>query len=312
MSKLLIDEQPLQFLPSLAKALGNSDKALMLQQINYWLNNPKSGKLFEDRKWVRNTVAEWHQQFPWIAEKTVQRYLKELEDKGVILTCNLNKLKFDRTKWYTIDFNELDKLVNSKGQNGQMEQDCESQRKGTSSPVQKGTDSPAQKGTSSPKQYHRLPETSSKTSTENNKGPAQPGTLSAQRREVIAYLNEKTRKHFKADADGNKKAINPRLKEGYTVADMKHIIDVKYAEWHGVTFQNGQPGDNYLKPETLFRASKIEGYNNQQLPSKQPQRRTPYGRQHIEEPLPDWAKKPNESKKKLTKAEWDRLFYDKG
>lgn len=141
--------------------------------------------------------------------------------------------------------------------------------------------------------------------------PAQP-SIAAQRREVIAYLNEKTGKRFKPDADGNKKAINPRLKEGYTVADMKRIIDVKYAEWHGVTFQNGQPGDNYLKPETLFRESKIEGYNNQQLPSKQPQRRTPYGRQHIEEPLPDWAKKPNESKKQLTKAEWDRLFYDKG
>lgn len=41
MSKLLINEQPLQFLPTLAKVLGNSDKALILQQIQYWLNNPK-------------------------------------------------------------------------------------------------------------------------------------------------------------------------------------------------------------------------------------------------------------------------------
>lgn len=289
MSKLLIDEQPLLFLPSLAKALKNSDKALMLQQINYWLNNPQSGKVSNGRKWIRNTVAEWHQQFPWIAEKTVQRYLKELEEKGILLTCNLNKLKFDRTKWYTIDFNELDKLVDSKGQIDQMEGDYESQRKGTDSPVQKGTDSPTQKGTTSPEQYHRLPETSSKTSTDTNKGQAQPGTLAAQRREVINYLNEKTGKHFKPDADGNKKAINPRLKEGYTVADMKHIIDVKYAEWHGVIFENGQPGDNYLKPETLFRASKIEGYNNQQVPAQRVKRR--YGHQHIEEPLPDWAGK---------------------
>lgn len=310
MSKLLINEQPLQFLPTLAKALGNSDKALILQQINYWLNNPNSGKEVNGHKWIRNTVNEWHQQFPWIAEKTVQRYLKDLEGKGILVARNLNKLKFDRTKWYTIDFDELDKLVNTKGQFDQMEGDGEPQRKGTTRPNQKGTDSPTQKGTISPHQYHRLPETSSENSTENNKALAQPGTLSAQRREVIKYLNEKTGKHFKPDADGNKKAINPRLKEGYTVADMKHIIDVKYAEWHGVVFANGQPGDNYLRPETLFRVSKIEGYINQQVPVKGTHNRPKYGHQHIEEPLPDWAKKQDKPKKQLSDAERKRLIYD--
>lgn len=168
MSKLLIDEQPLQFLPSLAKVLGNSDKALILQQINYWLNNPKVGIVANGRRWIRNTVEEWHKQFPWIATKTVQRYLKDLEEKGILLTCNLNKLKFDRTKWYAIDYNELDKLTNALGQSDQMEEDSQDQRKGTDSPVENGTPSPLQKGTDSPKQYHRLPETTSKTTTENS------------------------------------------------------------------------------------------------------------------------------------------------
>ncbi|MDE7040778.1 MAG: conserved phage C-terminal domain-containing protein [Limosilactobacillus sp.] len=87
-------------------------------------------------------------------------------------------------------------------------------------------------------------------------------TLAAQRREVIDYLNKKTDSHFKPNADGNKRVIDPRLKEDYTVADMKMIIDAMYVLWHGKTFNNGQPGDNYLKPETLFRVSKIEGYLN--------------------------------------------------
>ena len=152
MSKLLINEQPLQFLPTLAKVLGNSDKALILQQIQYWLNNPKVGKEADGRKWIRNTVEEWHKQFPWIASKTVQRYLKDLEGKGILLTNNLNKLKFDRTKWYTIDYNELDKLTNALGQSDQMEGDSQDQRKGTDSP----------------EQYHRLPETTHKTTTENS------------------------------------------------------------------------------------------------------------------------------------------------
>ena len=111
----------------------------------------------------------------------------------------------------------------------------------------------------------------------SNKGSAQPPHLSAQRKEVIDYLNKKTGKRFKPNADGNKRVIDPRLKDGYTVDDLKHIIDVKYAQWHGKTFSNGQLGDNYLRPETLFRVSKIEGYLNEEMPKHK-----------SKEPTPDW------------------------
>lgn len=111
----------------------------------------------------------------------------------------------------------------------------------------------------------------------SNKGSAQPPHLSAQRKEVIDYLNKKTGKRFKPNADGNKRVIDPRLKDGYTVDDLKHIIDVKYAQWHGKTFSNGQLGDNYLRPETLFRVSKIEGYLNEEIPKHK-----------SKEPTPDW------------------------
>lgn len=122
----------------------------------------------------------------------------------------------------------------------------------------------------------------------SNKGSAQPPHLSAQRKEVIDYLNKKTGKRFKPNADGNKRVIDPRLKDGYTVDDLKHIIDVKYAQWHGKTFSNGQLGDNYLRPETLFRVSKIEGYLNEEIPKHK-----------SKEPTPDWfnQKEPKPVKK---------------
>lgn len=91
---------------------------------------------------------------------------------------------------------------------------------------------------------------------------AQPDTLAQQRREVIEYLNKKTDSKFKPNAKGNKSVIDPRLKEGYTVDDMKMIIDAMYSKWHGNKFSNGSLGDDYLRPETLFRVSKIEGYLN--------------------------------------------------
>lgn len=98
--------------------------------------------------------------------------------------------------------------------------------------------------------------------TNKRSSQAEPDTLSSQCKEVIEYLNEKTGKHFKPNAKGNRDAIYPRLKEGYTVEDMKIVVDNMYSSWHGIRFRNGELGDNYLKPDTLFRPSKIDGYRN--------------------------------------------------
>lgn len=110
---LLISEPPLQVIPSLAVALKSSDKAIMLQQIHYWLLRSKN--IVDGHRWVFNTVKGWHEQFPWLAEKTVQRYLKDLCDRGLLITANYNKANFDRTKWYRINYDALDKLTYSKG-----------------------------------------------------------------------------------------------------------------------------------------------------------------------------------------------------
>lgn len=110
---LLISEPPLQVIPSLAVALKNSDKAIILQQIHYWLQ--RSNNIVDGHRWVFNTAKGWQKQFPWITAKTVQRYLKDLCDRGLLITGNYNKANFDRTKWYRIDYDALDKLGNSIG-----------------------------------------------------------------------------------------------------------------------------------------------------------------------------------------------------
>lgn len=108
-SSLLINEPPLQVLPSLAVALNNVDKAIMIQQIHYWLQ--RSTNVRNGYKWVYNSAVGWQKQFPWIhSAKTVQRYLKDLEKQGLLITDNFNKAGFDRTKWYRIDYDALDKI----------------------------------------------------------------------------------------------------------------------------------------------------------------------------------------------------------
>lgn len=76
--------------------------------------------------------------------------------------------------------------------------------------------------------------------------------------EVLAHLNLKTGKSFTMRGKANRDAIRSLLNQGYTVAEMKTVIDKKCLEW----LDNPQ-FSQFLRPSTLFRASKFEGYLNQ-------------------------------------------------
>lgn len=288
MSKLLLDERPLQVQASLAKALKSLDEAVIIQQLHYWLQ--RSNLVRENHRWVYNSMADWNKQFPWLTRKTLTNKFNDLEKRGLIITGNYNKAAFDKTKWYRIDYDAFSHLEQRLGKNYPTnEQDLPNGDGKNYSMEEEKSTQPI------PLDYT---ETTQETTT-RDKGQAQPAqpSIAAQRREVIQYLNQKTGKHFKPDADGNKRIIEPRLKEGYTVDEMKKVIDNMYSLWHGVTFRNGELGDNYLKPETLFRSSKIDGYLNA-TPSTANNQRQRYGkRPPINEPMPEWFKRQQEQEK---------------
>lgn len=111
---LLIDESPLVILPSLVRAIG-ANEAIVLQQIHYWLDINKKAKrnYYDGRYWTYNTYDGWHEEFFWLSESTVRRVLAELVRKGLLIKGNYNKSKFDRTNWYTINYDEVNKLLPS-------------------------------------------------------------------------------------------------------------------------------------------------------------------------------------------------------
>lgn len=98
----------------LALVLGDLNEAIVLNQLNYWLGiNKKAGKNFiDDRYWVYNSYSDWKaKDFPYWSEKTIQRTFTRLENKGVVVSANYNKLGIGKTKWYTIDTEKLQELV---------------------------------------------------------------------------------------------------------------------------------------------------------------------------------------------------------
>ena len=84
----------------------------------------------------------------------------------------------------------------------------------------------------------------------------QESKLNAQADEVIAYLNEKTGKHFRP-VESARRILRGRFNDGFTVADCKKVVDNKVAEWLGTE------QEQYLRPSTLFQALKFDGYLNQ-------------------------------------------------
>ncbi|MFF1072170.1 phage replisome organizer N-terminal domain-containing protein [Streptococcus pyogenes] len=73
----------------------------------------------------------------------------------------------------------------------------------------------------------------------------------------IAYLNQKTNSNYKF-VDSNTNLVKSRLKDKYTLDDFKIVIDKKTAEWG-----KDASWSKYLRPSTLFNASKFESYLNQ-------------------------------------------------
>lgn len=120
-SNLLLDEHPLQVMPTLATLIGLNE-AIILQQVHYWLKHKeKSGQDYIDgHYWVYNTYKQWQEQFPFWHLNTLQRAFTSLEKKGLLISANYNKAGFDKTKWYTIDYNAYESMVSTSHQNGML------------------------------------------------------------------------------------------------------------------------------------------------------------------------------------------------
>lgn len=151
MSNLLFDEKPLVISPALAKSIGLNE-AIVLQQVHYWLENNKKNNrnFFEGKYWTYKSISNWHKEyFNFWSEKTVKRIFAVLEQKGILVIGNYNKLPYDKTKWYSIDYISLESLIadcpNLEGQFDPMERDNLTQLRGTNCPNREGQTDPIER-----------------------------------------------------------------------------------------------------------------------------------------------------------------------
>lgn len=235
MSRLLINEPPLQVLPSLAKEIGLNE-AIMLQQMHYWLL--KSSNEFEGIKWFYKTLEEWQTEFPFWSAMTIRRTLGSLEKQKIIKIGNFNKKKFDKTKWFTIDYQRVNRRC------VQNEQTMCSNR----------TDGCVQNGQTYTRDY-----TETTTENNNNVPEEKPSKVvwTEETRHIIDYLNKRAGKKYSVKTKKTAQLIHKLLDNGFTVEDFERVIDIKCKQW-----LNNEKMNQYLRPRTLF-SEKFEDYLNE-------------------------------------------------
>jgi hypothetical protein len=107
-SQFIINEPPLQVIPTLARDIGLNE-AIILQQVHYWLNLQFSRCLIEEQYWVRYSLKQWGCQFPFWDKKTLRRAINNLEKLEVLVS--LVREDSSKAKYYAINYWRLDQLT---------------------------------------------------------------------------------------------------------------------------------------------------------------------------------------------------------
>ncbi|WEV56152.1 replication protein [Ligilactobacillus acidipiscis] len=233
MNNLLISEPPLQVLPSLAVRVGLNE-AIVLQQFHYWLQRSKNVR--DGNKWIYNSIAEWQKQFPFWSKDTVKRTINSLEKQGCLIVGNYNKAKFDKTKWYRINYDSL--CTNRMGQNAPT----------SSAECTNGL------GQNAPTNTNRLPETTTETTKEYSAFDNAPHAFEKEFQEVWdQYPNKKGKKqafnHYKAWRKKSVKNTNEYLLEQLSLYK-KHLAANPWKQpMNGATWFNGRFDDQLEVPQ---------------------------------------------------------------
>lgn len=283
----------------LACVIGDCEEAIVLNQVSYWIERYReiNRNCKDGRFWVYNSYQKWHDDnFPFWHPSKIQRIFKSLENKGLLLSANHNNAGFDKTKWYTIDYEKLQRMADDYEsesplfENGQSLLENEQWLIRNEQSLPKYESPLIRNEQSLIAGEYPIPEDTTESTTEDTtedtagckyilSGKPDDASGSADQnasgkpkktrktrltnhpeeiRQVIDYFNRVCGTNYKHQSKATAEMINARINDGFKVEDFYKVIDKKHAEW-----KNDSKYCKYLRPETLFRPSHFESYLNQ-------------------------------------------------
>ena len=80
------------------------DAAIILYNLKFWLDHNKANgtHINDGYVWSYNSAKAMADLFPYWSSNKIQKLMKKLENDGVVIVGNYNKMGYDKTKWYTL------------------------------------------------------------------------------------------------------------------------------------------------------------------------------------------------------------------
>lgn len=221
---------------------------------------------------VEATCANW---------KTINRALKWLQDAGLISV----EKRPGRTPNYTLNFGATCSKIGGGQKQGNAGNFLPPPSKNTTEPPPKleGAEPPPKMGMNPLQKWSEPPPNLEDKQDNGIKqditpySPPQPeNDLDTIAGKVIEHLNAAAGKNYR-NTKTNRENIVARLREGFTQADCHRVIANTANRWRGTTMAQ------YLRPSTLFRPSKFEGYLNDNGETGDPNNQPAYDPQRTDQ-----------------------------
>jgi len=258
---LLMPSRPIVINPDLAYSIGLNE-AIALQQVNYWLKETTSGLERDGVRWIYNTNEQWLGQFPFWSESTLKRTFTRLKALGVLKIEQLNKSQRDMTNYYTINYESelLDEVKVTKSKSSKC-----TRPSGQNEPMEEVTVTRSIGSKRTAVIRSKCTDVLTENTTENTTDiknticpvatqPDPEVLITDNAILVLTHLNQVSGSRYQKSKTSLEN-IRGRLREGYSVDDLKLVIDLKHEHWNGNDDQY-----QYMRPETLFGPKKFESY----------------------------------------------------
>jgi hypothetical protein len=102
------DPHPMRIDRDLAAEIGLNESIVLLQ-LEYLISISSNER--DGRMWTYQSLPNLQETyFPWWSVMTIQRAIKSLEEKHLIIVGNFNKLGYDRTQWFALNEEGINSL----------------------------------------------------------------------------------------------------------------------------------------------------------------------------------------------------------
>ena len=99
---------------NIATALGDINAAVIVQQLDYWMQKEGVGIVIQGKKYIYNTFVDWvNEQFKWLSVWQFRKAMNLLRSLEIVNVIRYKSRQWNQTNYYSLDRDRLNKYLKS-------------------------------------------------------------------------------------------------------------------------------------------------------------------------------------------------------